>query len=177
MAKDEKEIPNNSIEIKPLTNTRTWTDFIQNDAYMQFPERQDWRNRFIYTLLEWAQKEDSIEITDFALDMKMRRKTINEWCLRYDDIKEAYEEAKLRIASRRKKGALTKRFDKDVVFKDLHRYDPEWLEINKYHSDMKKEEEKQAHTFIINTGKPKIVSKEEMRGDIEEIVDNEPTYD
>lgn len=177
MAKDEKEIPNNNIEIKPLTNKNTWRDFINNDAFMEFPEKDDWRKRFIVTLMEWAQKDDSLEITDFALDMKMRREKIYLWAQKYPDIGAAYEQAKLMIASRRKKGALTKKFDKDVVFKDLHRYDPEWLEINKYHSDMKKEEEKQAHTFIINTGKPKIVSKEEMRGDIEEIVENEPTYD
>ena len=41
-------------------------------------------------------------------------------------------------------------------------YDPEWHAINKYHSDMRKEEEKQSHTFIINDAKPRIVSKEEM---------------
>ena len=162
MAKDKKEIPNDSMGIKPLTNTRSWVDFIQNEAYMQFPEKQDWRNRFIYTLMEWATKDDSLEITDFALEMKMRRMTIYDWANKYPDIKAAFEQAKLMIASRRKKGALTRKFDKDVVFKDLHRYDPEWLDINKYHSDMKKEEEKQAHTFIISNAKPRIVSKEEM---------------
>ena len=155
---------NNNTEIKSLTNVRTWKEFMENDAYMQFPEKHDWRQRFIYTMLEWAMKDDSLEITDFALDMKMRRSTVYDWANKYPDIMDALNQARLMIASRRKKGALTKKFDKDVVFKDLHKYDPEWLEINKYHSDMKTEEAKQSHTFIISDAKPRIVSKEEMLG-------------
>ncbi len=169
MAKKEKENPHHNIEIQPLTNKRTWTDFIENDAYMEFPEKNDWRNRFIYTLLEWASKDDSLEITDFALEMKMRRMTINDWTHKYPDIKEAYDQAKLMIGSRRRKGSMLKKLDGSYAYKDMHKYDPEWLEINKYHSDMKKEEEKQAHTFIISDAKPRIVSKEEMLGVVEEV--------
>lgn len=166
--KDSKEIPHNSIDIQPLTNTSTWQSFLENDAFMLFPGKDDWRKRFACTLLTWASKEDSVEITDFALEMKMRRSTINEWAAKYPDLKDAYDQARLMIASRRKKGALIRKYDKDVVFKDLHRYDPEWLEINKYHSDMKKDEDKQNHTFIINDAKPRIVTKQEMRSNSEE---------
>jgi len=168
MKKETRETSNRSRDIEPLTNKRSWSDFINNDAYMEFPEKLDWRNRFIYTLLEWASQEDSLEITDFALEMKMRRMTIYDWSNKYPEIKDALDQARLMIASRRKKGALTKKFDKDVVFKDLHKYDPEWLEINKYHSEMKTEESKQSHTFIISDAKPRIVSKEEMLGIVEE---------
>jgi len=169
MAK-EKEMPKDNIDIQPLTNTRTWRDFINNDSFMFFPEKQDWRKRFICTILEWASKEDSLEITDFAIEMKMRRSTIYDWANKYPEIKEALDQARLMIASRRKKGALVRKFDKDVVFKDLHKYDPEWLEINKYHSDMKTEEAKQSHTFIINDAKPRIVSREEMSGAIDKLL-------
>jgi hypothetical protein len=127
-----------------------------------FPEKDDWRKRFILTLLEWASKEDSLEIGDFILEMKMHKSMFCRWMKNYPDISDAYDHAKLLIASRRRKGALTRKFDKEVVFRDIHRYDPEWLEINKYHSEMKKDEDKQAHTFIINDAKPRIVSKEEM---------------
>ena len=120
------------------------------------------------TLLQWAEREDSLDITDFPLEMKMHRSLFYDWVRRFPDIKDAFETAKLMLASRRKKGALTRKFDKDVVFKDLHKYDSEWLEINKYHSDMKKDEEKQAHTFIISDSKPRIVSKEELIGKSEE---------
>jgi hypothetical protein len=161
-SKYTKKITEDNIDIEPLSHKRTWRDFINNDSFMEFPDKIEWRSRFCATLLEWASKEDSLEITDFALEMKHRRATIYDWCEKYPDIKAAYEQAKLMVASRRKKGALVRKYDKDVVFKDLHKYDSEWLDINKYHSDMKKEEEKQPHTFIISDAKPRIVSKEEM---------------
>lgn len=158
---------NISIELHPLSSNRTWLEHVQDNAFMMFPEQNDWRKRFILTLLEWASKDDSLDITDFPLEMKMHRSMFYRWIATYQDIKEASEIAKLMLASRRKKGALTRKFDKDVVFKDLHKYDPEWLEINRYHSEMKRDEEKQAHTFIINDVKPRVVSKEEMANDNE----------
>lgn len=163
-----KKTDKNSISIHPLTNNRSWMETVQDNAFMLFPEKDDWRKRFIVTLLEWASKDDSLEITDFPIEMKMHRSLFYSWVARWPDIKEAFDQAKLMLASRRKKGALTRKFDKDVVFKDLHKYDPEWHEINKYHSDMKKEEDKQAHTFIINDAKPRIVSKEELTSSNEE---------
>lgn len=158
----KKEKPHNNTEIQPLDSNRNWVDFINNDAFMLFPEKKDWRNRFILTMLEWAAKDDSLEIGEFHASLKMHRSLLYDWINKYPDIKNAYEHAKLLISYRRKKGALTKKLDKDVVFKDIHKYDPEWLDINKYHSDMKKDEEKQAHTFIISDVKPKVLTKEEM---------------
>lgn len=165
---ESKKNDKNTIPLHPLTNNRTWMETVQDNAFMLFPEKDDWRKRFIVTLLEWASKDDSLEITDFPLEMKMHRTLFYAWIKRYPDIEEAHQLAKLMLASRRKKGALTRKFDKDVVFRDLHKYDPEWHEINKYHSDMKKEEEKQAHTFIISDAKPRVFSKEELMGNSEE---------
>jgi hypothetical protein len=162
MSKEAPETHNNTTTMQLLTTSETWCEFLNNDTFMLFPAKDDWRKRFMYTLLEWALKEDSLEITDFAIEMKMRRTTLYRWAEEYSDLKDVLDYARLIIGSRKRKGALTRKFDKDVVFKDMHKYDPEWLEINKYHSDMKKEEEKQPHTFIINDAKPRIVSKEEM---------------
>ena len=162
------EITNNTTDIQPLTSVSTWTDFINNDAYMLFPSKQDWRQRLICTLLEWASKPDSLEITDFAMEMKLRRATLYEWADKYPDIKDALNHARLMIGSRRRKGAMMKKLDGSYAYRDMHCYDPEWLAINKYHSEMKTEEAKQSHTFIINDAKPKIVSKEEMLAETQE---------
>lgn len=169
MAKDKStasnrvsQTTNNSTDIKPLSKPVSWNDYLNNKAYMEFPEKDDWRKRFTCTMLEWASQEDSLEITDFMIEMKMHRQTLYKWADKYEDIREALDITRLILGSRRRKGALTRKYDKDMALRDMHCYDPEWLAINKYHSDMKKEEEKQAHTFIINDAKPRIVSKEEM---------------
>ena len=90
----------------------------------------------------------------------MRRQTLYEWVAKYPDIKAAFEEAKLLLACRKRVGAMTKKFDKDAVYKDMHRYDPEWHEINQYHADMKKEDENKPTTFVINMNKPKVIEQE-----------------
>ena len=160
---------NNSFDIQVLTNVRSISDFVKNDAYMYFPDKLDWRNRFCATVIECAEREDSLELVDFILEIRMGKTTFNEWQNRYPDIKEAVDFARLKIGSRKRKGALYRKYDKDVVFKDMHKYDPDWLEINKYHSDMRKAEEVKPTTFVIHTDKPEVVSKEEMENEIAQI--------
>jgi hypothetical protein len=137
---------------------------------MFYPSKEEWRKRFICTLLSWADREESLEVSDFPLEMKMHRSLLYEWVAKYPDIKEAWDIVKLKIASKRRKGALTRKYDKDVVFRDMHKYDPEWLEINKYHADLKKEEDRQPTTFVILDNKPRVLTKQEMK-EIAENVD------
>ena len=168
MAKKKVETINTTTDIQPLSNATSWSDFIQNNAYMQFPQKDDWRKRFIYTFIEWASKDDSLEIMDFYVEMKMYRTTVYDWANKYPDVKDALDYVRLMLAARRRKGALLRKYDKDMALRDMHMLDPEWLTINKYHSDMKTEEAKQSYAFIINDAKPKIVSKEEMMKQVEE---------
>jgi len=163
--KENSKIDNNSVAIKPLSKNRTWANFIQNEAFMMFPEKDDWRKRFIYTLLAWAEDENNLTIIDFTTAMKMRRPTLYDWIIKYPDIKAAYEDAKLMLSSRYFKGALKRQFDKESVFKTMHKLDPEWLEINKYWSDLKKEEGTQSEIRYVYLEKPKVKSKEEMEAE------------
>jgi hypothetical protein len=104
----------------------------------------------------------------FCIEYKIPYRTLKEWIDKYPEIKEAYADVKLAVACHRRLGSMNKKLDGAYAYKDMHMYDPEWHAINKYHSDMKKDEEKQSHTFIINDSKPRIVSKEEMAGNSEE---------
>jgi hypothetical protein len=125
--------------IDVLSNTRTWLDFMNNDAVLISPEKDSYRKRLGLTMLTWAQQETSLELVDFALEMKMRRQNLSDWADKYPDFREVYDTVKLMIGSRRRKGALTRKFDKDVVFKDDHIYDPERHELNQYWNNMKKD--------------------------------------
>lgn len=144
-----KKTKDNNIEIKSLSNTRTWVDFINNDAVLMFPDKDSYRKRLIHTMLEWSEQETSIEILDFAFEMKLRREWLHELSTKYQDFKEAYDYVKLRIGSRRRKGALMKKFDKDVVFRDEHVYDPERHEVNVYHNNLKKDIQNDNTTKVI----------------------------
>lgn len=145
-----------------LSNSRTWIDFLDKETLNLYPGRDDWRQRLIYTMMRWAEKSTSLEILQFCMEYKIPRMTLYEWTEKYPDVKDAYINMKLALACHRRVGTMNKKLDGAYAYRDMHMYDKEWDSVNKYHSDMRKEEEKQAHTFIINDSKPRIVTKEEM---------------
>lgn len=145
-----------------LSKSRSWMDFLDRETLSLFPGKDDWRKRLIYTMLTWSENHSSLEVLQFCLEYKIPFRTLKEWVAKYPDVKDAYDDVKLSLACHRRVGAMNKKLDGAYAYKDMHCYDPEWLAINKYHSEMKTEESKQAHTFIINDAKPRIVSKEEM---------------
>lgn len=155
---------NNDLE---MSKSRTWIDFLDKETLSLYPGRDEWRNRLIYTMHLWSEKSSSLEVMQFCLEYKIPYRTLKEWVDKYPDIKYAYENVKLAIACHRRVGSMNKKLDGTYAYKDMHTYDPEWHQINKYYSDMKKDEEKQPTTFIINTDKPRIISKQEMEEEVE----------
>ena len=164
----KKETIQYSGDARELSNSRSWIDFLSKDTLAAYAGKDEWRERLIYTLLKWAEKPSSLEVMQFCIEFKLPYSTFKQWVEKYPEIKQAYSEAKLILACHRRVGSMNKKLDGAYAYKDMHVYDPEWLAINKYHSDMKTEEAKQSHTFIINDAKPKIVSKEEMLAETQE---------
>lgn len=138
MAKSKKTSKHNTV-LAPLSNVRTLANFVNNDTFMDFPEKGDWRKRFCATMLDWAERETSLDMVQFCQEYRYARQTVYDWINRYPDIKEMYNHCKLLVGCRRRVGALKKDFDRDTVFKDMHVYDPEWVEINKYHAELKQQ--------------------------------------
>lgn len=159
-AKTSHTIPDSGL----LSNSRSWRDFMDQDTLSVFCGREEWRERLINTMLSWSDKSTSLEVQQFCMEYKIPYGTLKEWEYKYPDIAHGFKEMKRNIACHRKVGAYTKKLDGNHVFKDLHRYDPEWHDVNKYHSDMKKDEEKQPHTFVIDARKPTVITKEQMIG-------------
>jgi len=170
------KIDHSKTELRELSKTRTTADHIRNEAYMFFPDRDSWREQLIYTLYRWAELEQvdykdkpiNVDLVQFCMEYRISRSSLYGWAEQYPDIKKALDEVKLILACRRRIGALTKNFDKDVAFRDMHKYDPEWIDIDKYHAALKKDEEVQGGIRVIeieripSTGKvkPRRVDKE-----------------
>jgi hypothetical protein len=145
---NKKTIDTNTL-ILPLSKARSWLDFLNNDALLLQPDKDMFRKRLALTLLEWADQETSLEIAEFAFEMKIARSTLYEWSEKYPEFKRIYDYAKLMIGTRRRKGALLRKFDKDVVHRDEHVYDPERHEINVYHNNLKKDIQNDNTTKVI----------------------------
>ncbi|MGB6528494.1 MAG: hypothetical protein WBF33_10340 [Candidatus Nitrosopolaris sp.] len=165
----EKKEMQNIPDAGLLSKNHSWMDFIKKESLLANPGRTEWRQRLIHSMLHWAQNDNALEIMQFCIEYKISYFTLKkEWVDKYKDIREAYDYVKMMIACNRRTGSMMKRLDGSYAYKDMHLYDPEWHAVNKYHNDMKVEQEKQAHTFIINDSKPKVLSKEEMKGEKDE---------
>jgi hypothetical protein len=169
-SKVDKETLQYSSDERELSNSRTWIDFLDKETLFLYPSKDEWRQKLIYTMMKWSENETSLEVLQFCMKYKIPRTTLQEWIKKYPEVEDAFSNMKLSLACHRRVGTMEKKLDGAYAYKDMHVYDEQWHPINKYHSDMKKEEEKQAHTFIISDVKPRIVSKEEMLSDSEEKV-------
>ncbi len=155
-----------NIDPNLLTKKSSWWEAMATgNALELFPGREDWKERLIYTLNTWADRKDALALEGFCEEYKLHRDQLYEMRDNYPEIKKAVDRVKVRIGHKRRMGALFKQFDAGVVFKDMHRYDPEWLDINKYNAEIKKQEQKDSVVTIYDSGgmgRPSVKPKEEV---------------
>ncbi len=163
------KITKRNTDVNEISNGRTWMDFLDKETLQLYPGRDDWRKRLIYTMLKWAENKKSIEVLQFCMKYKIPRQTLYDWTKQYPDIGEAYQNMKLLISCNRKVRSMEKELDKDSAYRDMHVLDPEWHDVNKYHSELKKDEGSTASTFNIHLHKPDVDNAEELKRKIENV--------
>jgi hypothetical protein len=136
MAKKKEKETKHSTSLKSLSISCTAMDMM-NAAHRMFPENGAWRERLCYTLIESARDPEILEIIDFCNQFGMPYRTLRHYADKFPDVGEAYEYFKLNIAGRRRKGALVGKYNVIAAYKDVHRYDPEWVGLMKELSDIK----------------------------------------
>jgi len=165
--KTEVKFSQASVDDGLLSNTRSWQDQIDPHILALSPGKDEWRQRLIRTMYAWSDRSTSLEILQFCMEYKIPRTTLYQWSEKYPDIKHAYENMKLNIACHRRVGTMNKKLDGAYAYKDMHKYDSEWSSVDKYHADLKRDEEKQPTTFVLTEWKPKVKSQEEMQQESE----------
>lgn len=126
-----------------ITKFADWQTAIEAESFMNYPGKEEWRQRLIYTMLKWAELPTSETIMDFCIDYKLDVDTLKYWADKYPDLGKAYKIFKRILGNKSYKGAKHKIYDKDVVFKNLHTYDPDFDEVNKYWAELKKQDDPQ----------------------------------
>ncbi len=137
--KSKGKNPQDSTKLELISKDCSYLDYLSDNSGRLFPDKEGWRLRLRYTMLCWADENDKFEIEQFCREYQIPRRTLYFWRDKYPDIRQTIDDIRVNIGSTRRIGALTRKLDKDVVFKDIHKYDPEWLDINKYHNDLKKD--------------------------------------
>ena len=74
--------------------------------------------------VEWAKKDDSLRVKDFFIEQGISSQKMYEWISKYDFLKSAHGMVMEMIASRREKGAITRKYDGGFIKEMQSMYDP-----------------------------------------------------
>lgn len=152
-----KKTINPSAVVIPLSKTGG----ILRDPLFMNPTNQEWRDKLKKTLEIWSSVPTALSLYQFYREYGIPKKKMDKWRETYPEINEMIEEVKDRIGENRWLLAFMRKSSEALFLKDIHHYHKEWREINKYHADLKKEEDKTSGIQVVylkevvDTGKVK----------------------
>ena len=144
---------NNNLETKD--NTTLMQTLSKNEmgpmrtAEMLHPGKDEWRQRLMITLDLWSLEEGALTLVQFCTTYGIPYSSLMRWKNDHEDLKFILEEVKRRLGDRRWRMAFLKQASESLALRGLHKYLPEWEEINRYHADLKKAEEVQSGIQIV----------------------------
>ena len=166
-----KNKPQDNTEIAQLSKNRSYKDLMHKDSLLYYPGKDEWRERLLFTMRKWTEETDHLEVQSFLFDHNIPYSTFKDWVDKFPDVKQEYDRMKLFIAVKRRELSMRNKINGNWAYRDMHRLDPEWWpQVDKYHAEMKKEEAQEPTKFVIIADRPKVVSKEEMKGITDETV-------
>lgn len=154
-----------------LSCESAWDVNLDPAAYNAYPANEQWKERLIYTMVNWAQHENGVEIGEFCSKYHFEIDTLENWAHQHEDIARAYKIMKQEIATRRRVLTIWKKVDGSYAYKDMHWYDPRWhkaqreeeLSLLKATETIKKENGPQQAQLLVYeaaNGKPNVIPKE-----------------
>lgn len=81
-----------------------------------------------------------LKLSQFRRVKGIKESTWKYW-YKYDWFREKIDECMRILGDKREVGASFKELDKEMQLKVMHLYDPEWININAYHAQLKEEQQ------------------------------------
>lgn len=149
--------------------TSPWLEEYQDCFTFQTkPVTQMFLERLSHDLIEWAKtNKRALRLSQFYIHKGIPKNTFFRWCDKYPILRGAKETAMSLMADRREIGAIVKKYEKTVILLNIHQYDSDWDATNKYHSDLKVDNEDKSHVFNITFNKPEITTPEELKLEVD----------
>lgn len=137
---------NNSKDNTPLislSKNGLWNYNPQSAVTMQFPEKDAWRDRLIFTLFEWFKNPRHLVMESFLYEYGIPRRTFDNWRQKYQDIRDAAEDVKIFLGARRREGVMRGELQYGAAYRDMHMLDSQWgPNVDEYHARLKSTEGK-----------------------------------
>lgn len=79
-----------------------------------------------------------VKIGHFLRPRGIDRRSFYTWIKCYPDLNELYQEVRVALGDRREQRGLERSYDSALVRTSMHKYDPEWREIDEFHATINK---------------------------------------
>lgn len=133
-----KKITKTNAKYSTVTPQKDWRVFLDAGSHPLYPSLDEFGKRMALTYLEWAEQDSSLLCEQFLNEYKLSWHVFWKMQKKYPELKEAHDMVKQILFTRRSLGVLHQKLDKDMVLKDLHRYNPAWgTEVNDYWTEKK----------------------------------------
>ncbi len=117
---------------------RSWKDLVENKGLEDFDFHEE-KRKFLFTLyLEWCELPNSLDTIVFCGTFRLHEQWLYELAAKFPECRRMLDLGRLYISAKRRTDNYLKRLN-DTIYKDMHRYDPSWAEVNKYHADLRKD--------------------------------------
>jgi hypothetical protein len=96
-------------------------------------------------LVTWSKDPESIRLEGFCLSFGIKPQVLYRWAETHEIIKDALETTILRLAQNRANGMVFQKYGmRENALKHVHHlYDTQWAEANKYHAELKAQQDKE----------------------------------
>ena len=143
---------------KPITTPKKSPKFYPNGEKYFFLKKRPINDAIIdeyaKDYIEWGlNNDDALRLQDFPLSIGMYPKSFRNLMERHEGLRNAHAVVREAIASRREKGAISRKYDSGMIKPVQAHYADEWKAIGEWNAKLKEKEEeskKQNITVVID---------------------------
>lgn len=141
-----KRVKSSNIEKKEVKIVDHYPDlfFLKNK-----PVSEAFIQRIAQDMIAWAQKPNSLRITQFYNELGIPNTYIYRWMEKYEDLKLAHDYAFSMIADRREIGAIEKRYDSTIIRESMPIWDPAYKAHLEWKAKLAKQEEQVGNIKVV----------------------------
>ncbi len=129
---------------KKVSSLSSYHEMLERESLRLHPGKDGMEKAFCEELWNFFRDNPAaLRLNDFCIGSRYTYRKVKHYVNYYPEIKDCWEEIKLTLGNRRYRGFVGANDDfknGNNLWKDIHKFDEEFHEINKYHQDLKQEE-------------------------------------
>lgn len=150
-----KKSPNNNTQSEKAANKKyEYSDYYCVFSFKRRPVNIAFIEKLTQEYIDWANKTDSLVLSDFYNDLGITLSTFQGWLEKHECLSIAHKYAKRKVGNRREKGGLTKKLDSGMVERSMPMYEDSqsinsWTELKEWSTKLNEKEQDRQNQVVV----------------------------